>query len=42
MRKGFEEVNLRIDGLTHIIVTLAGPIHQHDERIERLEGRAED
>ena len=42
MRKGFEDVNLRIDGLTHILVTLAGHIHQHDERIERLEGRAED
>ena len=42
MRQGFENVNLRIDGLTHILVTLAGHIHQHDERIERLEDRADD
>lgn len=42
MRQGFENVNLRIDGLTHILVTLAGHIHQHDERIDRLEGRADD
>lgn len=39
MRQGFEDVNLRIDGLTHILVTLAGHIHQHDERIDRIEGK---
>jgi hypothetical protein len=42
MRKGFEDVNLRMDGLTHILVTLAGHIHQHEERMERLEARADD
>lgn len=42
MRKDFQDVNLRIDGLTHILVTLAGHIHQHHKRIERLEGRADD
>lgn len=42
MRKGFEDVNLRMDGLTHILVTLAGHIHQHEERIQRLEAKADD
>ena len=42
MRQGFDEVNLRMDGLTHILVTLAGHIHQHEQRIERLEGRPDD
>ncbi|SDL97775.1 hypothetical protein [Paracoccus chinensis] len=42
MRKGFEDVNLRMDGLTHILVTLAGHIHQQDERIERLEAKGDD
>lgn len=41
MRQGFEDVNLRMDGLTHILTMLAGHIHQHDERIEKLENRAE-
>ena len=42
MRKGFENVNLRMDGLTHILVTLASHIHQQDERIERLEAKGDD
>lgn len=37
VRKGFEDVNLRIDGLTHIMTMLAGHIHQHEERLEKLE-----
>ena len=42
MRKGFEDVNLRMDGLTNILVTLTGHIHQQDERIERLEAKGDD
>lgn len=49
MRQGFEGVNARIDdtntrldGLTHILVLLAANQHQHEERIEKLEGKADD
>ena len=37
MRAGFADVNLRIDGLTHILTLLAGRSHDHEERITRLE-----
>ena len=36
MRQGFEDTNIRIDGLTHIVTILAGNIYQHDERIQKL------
>lgn len=39
MRQGFEDMNTRIDGLTHIMTMLAGHIHQHDERLEKLENQ---
>lgn len=39
MRKGFEDVNTRIDGLTHILTLLAAHSHTLDERIEKLEER---
>ena len=38
MRKGFEDVNTRIDGLTHILTLLAAHSHTLDERVEKLEG----
>lgn len=31
-------VNLRIDGVTHILTLLAGRSHDHEERITTLEG----
>jgi hypothetical protein len=34
---GFAKVNLRIDGMTHILTLLAGVSHDHEERITRLE-----
>jgi len=37
INRRFAEINLRIDGVTHIMTLLAGHIHQHEERIERLE-----
>ena len=37
MRKGFDDVGTRIDGLTHIITLLAAHSHTLDERIEKLE-----
>jgi hypothetical protein len=35
LRAGFANVNLRIDGLTHILTLLAGRSHDHEDRIER-------
>jgi len=37
VQQGFADVNLRIDGLTHIMTILAGHIYQHEERITKLE-----
>lgn len=37
IRGGFANVNLQIDGLTHILTLLAGRSHDHEERIEKLE-----
>lgn len=37
MRAEFANVNLRIDGLTHILTLLAGRSHDHEARIEKLE-----
>jgi hypothetical protein len=34
---GFAKVNLRIDGMTHILTLPAGVSHNHEERITRLE-----
>ncbi|MDO5643164.1 MAG: hypothetical protein Q4G26_12375 [Paracoccus sp. (in: a-proteobacteria)] len=39
LRKGFDDVNTRIDGLTHILTLLAAHSHTLDERIEKLEER---
>ncbi len=39
MRQGFEDMNTRIDGLTHILTLLAGEIHQQEQRLEKLEER---
>jgi len=33
----FSDVNIRIDGLTHILTLMAGHSHDLDERVERLE-----
>jgi hypothetical protein len=37
----FDDMGLRIDGLAHMLMLLAGRSHDHDERIERLEGGKE-
>lgn len=37
MHEGFENVNIRIDGITHILTLLAGNLHHHADRIEALE-----
>lgn len=37
VREEFANVNLRIDGLTHIITLLAGRSHDHEQRIGKLE-----
>lgn len=37
VREEFANVNLRIDGLTHIITPLAGRSHDHEQRIGKLE-----
>ena len=39
LRKGFDDVNTRIDGLTHILTLMAAHSHTLDERIEKLEER---
>lgn len=36
VHEGFANVNLRIDGLTHIVPLLAGCSHDHEERIAQL------
>jgi hypothetical protein len=33
----FDDMNIRIDGLTHIMTLMAGHSHDLDERVERLE-----
>jgi hypothetical protein len=33
----FADVNLRLDGLTNIVTLLAGPSHDHEEWIAKLE-----
>ena len=42
MKEGFNEVNLRIDGLTYITTMLAGNMGRHDQRIDELEAAVED
>ncbi len=37
----FDDMGLRIDGLTHILTLLAGRSHDHAERIATLEGGKE-
>jgi hypothetical protein len=39
MRDSFENVNIRIDGLTHILTLLAGNMAHHEERIDKLESK---
>ncbi len=38
----FDDVNLRIDGVTQIMTMLAGHIYQHDERLDTLESKPKD
>jgi len=38
----FDEVNLRIDGLTYIVTMLAGNMGGHDQRLEALETAVSD
>jgi hypothetical protein len=33
-----DDVNLRIEGVAHLLTLLAGRSHDHEQRIERLEG----
>ena len=42
MKEGFDEVNLRIDGLTYITTMLAGNMGGHDQRLDELEAAVED
>lgn len=39
MREGFDGVNARIDGLTHIVTLLAGYSHGLEKRLTRIEER---
>ena len=36
---GFENVNIRMDGIAHILTLLAGNLAHHDDRIAALEGK---
>ena len=40
-RDGFDDVNTRLDGVTHILTLLAANLHDHEGRLDRLE-RADD
>lgn len=40
MQEGFDNVNIRIDGVTHILTLLAGNLQHHADRIEALEKSA--
>ncbi|WP_338548504.1 hypothetical protein [Roseovarius phycicola] len=42
MKEGFNEVNLRIDGLTYITTMLAGNMGGHDQRLDELEAAIKD
>lgn len=33
----FDDLGLRVDGITHILTLLAGVSHSHEERISKLE-----
>jgi hypothetical protein len=33
----FDDMGLRIDGLAHMLMLLAGRSHDHEERLEKLE-----
>jgi hypothetical protein len=37
----FDDMGLRIDGLAHMLMLLAGRSHDHEGRIEKLEGGKE-
>ncbi len=39
MREGFDGVNARIDGLTHIVTLLASHSHSLEERLTRIDER---
>ncbi|KGJ01670.1 hypothetical protein SAMN04487972_1564 [Paracoccus halophilus] len=39
MREGFDNVNVRMDGITHIMTLLAGHYHNVEERLSALEDR---
>lgn len=38
MDERFDDIGLRIDGLAHMLMLLAGRSHDHEQRIEKLEG----
>jgi hypothetical protein len=39
MNAGFDNVNIRMDGIAHILTLLAGNLAHHDDRIAALEGK---
>ncbi|VDC33954.1 hypothetical protein [Pseudogemmobacter humi] len=39
MKEGFDKVNVRMDGITHIMTLLAGHYHNVGERLSSLEDR---
>ena len=41
-REGLDDVNTRIDGLSHIVTLLAGNMGGHEQRIEDLEVALDD
>ncbi len=41
MRERFDDVDMRIDGLSHIVTLLAANMGGHDQRIEDLEAAVE-
>ena len=39
MREGFNNLNVRMDGITHIMTLLAGHCHKVEKRLSALEER---
>ncbi|MBD1206131.1 MAG: hypothetical protein H9533_18595 [Rhodobacteraceae bacterium] len=39
MNAGFENVNIRMDGIAHILTFLAGNLAHHEDRISAIEGK---
>ena len=43
MREGFEDLTTRVNGVTIMLGTALGTLHEHNERLEKLEAaRGED